>query len=63
MNNSQKSEKLRRFFVDRPSLSVQGVEKEASIPGQSIAWVKKGRDLPEQHWKSLEPVLKKYGWK
>jgi hypothetical protein len=63
MSNAQKSEKLRKFFKDRPSLSTQGVEREATIPGQSVAWVKKGRDLPEQHWKLLEPVLKKYGWK
>jgi hypothetical protein len=39
------------------------MEGEAGIPGQSVAWVKKGRDLPEQHWKQLEPILKKYGWK
>jgi hypothetical protein len=63
MTNIQKSEKLRSFLINRPSLSAQGIEREAAIPGQSVAWVKKGRDLPEIHWKSLEPILKKYGWK
>ena len=63
MSTKQKSEKLRKFLLERPSLSVQGIETEAAIPGQSVAWVKKGRDLPEQHWKALEAVLKKYGWK
>lgn len=63
MTNLQKSEKLRGFLNERPSLSTQGIEREAAIPGQSVAWVKKGRDLPELHWKALEPILKKYGWK
>lgn len=58
-----KSKKLIAFLKDRPSLSASGVEREAGIPGQSIAWVKRGRELPEQHWKKLLPVLKKYGYK
>lgn len=58
-----KSDKLRKFLEERKSLSAQGLEKEAGIPGQSIAWVKRGRDLPEQHWKPLIKILKKYGWK
>lgn len=63
LTNTEKSEKLRLFLEDRPSLSVQGLEKEASIASQSIAWVKRGRDLPKQHWAALTPILKKYGWK
>lgn len=58
-----KSERLLKFFEQRPSLSAAGVEREAGIPAQSIAWVKRGRELPEQHWKKLLPVIKKYGYK
>lgn len=58
-----KSEKLIQFFADRPSLSASGVEREAGIAAQSIAWVKKGREVSETHWKKLLPVLKKYGYK
>lgn len=60
-----KSEKLLKFLHDRPSLSVSGIEREAGIPGQSVAWVRReaGRELPEQHWKKLLPILKKYGYK
>lgn len=60
-----KSEKLLKFLQDRPSLSVSGLEREAGIPGQSVAWVRRddGRELPEQHWKKLLPILKKYGYK
>jgi hypothetical protein len=63
MTNAQKSERLRRFLEERPALSVQGLETHAKLPGQAIAWVKRGRDLPEAHWKQLMPILKKYGWK
>jgi hypothetical protein len=58
-----KSERLLKFLADRPSLSASGIEREAGIPAQSIAWVKRGRELPEQHWKKLLSIIKKYGYK
>lgn len=60
-----KTKKLLAFLNERPSLSVSGIEREAGIPGQSVAWVRRedGRELPEQHWKKLLPVIKKYGYK
>jgi hypothetical protein len=60
---NKQSAKLKRFLEDRPAISVSGLEREAQLPGQTLAWVKKGRDLPEIHWKQLISILKKYGWK
>jgi hypothetical protein len=63
MTNRQKSEKLRKFLEQRPAISISGLEREANLPGQTLAWVKKGRELPEHHWPDLEKALKKYCWK
>ncbi len=61
--NEERSEKLRQFLKDRPALSAACMENEAQIRNQSIAWVKKGRNLNEEYWPKLMPILKKYGWK
>ena len=57
-------EKLMQFFKDHPHLKIQGIEKEAGIPGGMLNKVLKDeRDLPEKHIQPLKRVLANYGYK
>lgn len=62
MTNKQKTAKLRRFLLARPSLKAKALEKEAGIPATTVAQIFQDRELPEKHWPALEKVLKKYCW-
>ena len=57
---------LRKFFEERPALSINHLEKEAGLPFTTLAKVVAPtiqKNLPLKHWEALEKVLVKYGWK
>jgi hypothetical protein len=63
MTNKQKTEKLKKFLLARPSLKPGALEQEAGLPDTTIYQIFHGRELPEKHWPALEKVLKNYCWK
>lgn len=51
------------FLKRNPSLTLSGIEKESGIPSSTLSRAMSGaRKLSGEHLKSLEPVLKKYGY-
>ncbi len=55
-------EELKRFFMERPSLSKMGVEKESSLPNRKLKEVLRGKQkLSVAQELQLIPVLEKYG--
>jgi plasmid maintenance system antidote protein VapI len=57
-------EDLIQFFEDRPSLSREGIAREAGISGKQLQLIISGeRKLTDKSIGKLFPVLKLYGYK
>lgn len=55
---------LQTFFTSRPSLSKEGVCREAGISTSLLDYILRGqRKLTAKTWAKLLPVLVKYGFK
>lgn len=54
---------IRRFFNERPALSVYMIEKEAELgEGTLSKFIKGTRKFPAKRLKDLIPILQKYGF-
>ncbi len=58
------NERIIEFFILRPALSLNQLEKETGLPQSLLSKVMKGkRRLNQHHIEKLVPVLEKYGFK
>lgn len=57
-------EQLKKFFGERPSLSVRGVAAEAGLSNSYLSQIfMGGRPLSQKSIDKLLPIVKKYGYK
>ncbi len=55
---------IRAWLKERTCLSLLCLEREAGLPVKTLDhFMARRRELNEQHWQKLEPVLSRYGWK
>lgn len=63
MEDKLTQEDLVRFFEERPSLSRDGVAREAGVSASTLQFAMSGkRNLTERTVKLIMPVLRKYGF-
>jgi len=57
-------EEVKRFFQDRPCISVNCFEKEAGLPRSTISnfLPENGRDIPSHHMPKIIDLMVKYGY-
>lgn len=56
--------KIKKFFKERPAISVAAIERESGMPETSLSAVVSGnRKIPEKYKEKLMTVLNKYGLK
>ncbi len=57
-------ENIKTFFLERPALSINQVEKDAGIPNSTLAkFVAGKRGLPKKYLEMILPTMEKYGFK
>ncbi len=57
------NDKIVKYLLEHPALSLNQLEKEAKLPQSLLSKVTKGkRKLNESHLDKVIPVLKRYGF-